>query len=42
MADTCKSCPIKKECQECEIKDLTCEELKKVLEVCEGAKIPPC
>lgn len=27
----CKKCPIRKECRECEIKDLTCEELYEVL-----------
>lgn len=27
----CKKCPIRKECRECEFKDLTCEELYEVL-----------
>lgn len=30
-AGDCKHCPIKRECRECEIKDLTCEELYEVL-----------
>ncbi len=29
----CKKCPIRKECKECEIKDLTCQELYNVLAV---------
>ena len=27
----CKKCPIRKECRECEFKDLTCEELYEAL-----------
>lgn len=27
----CRMCPIRKECRECEVKDLTCEELYEVL-----------
>lgn len=28
----CKDCDIREQCQACEIKDLTCEELRRIIE----------